>query len=622
LRLDLRLQKTASGELVASITGISKENDLPDLAARMSTQIREHLGLAEATSLQQSLARSAMPSKPEAARYYSEGLERLRQFEPAAAKPLLERSVAVEPEFPLSHSALAAAWESLGYDEKSQAEAKRAFDLAASLPQRDRLVVEGQFYDSTRQWGRAVDTYPTLFQVFPDSVEYGLKLAAAQRAKDERPLALETVNTLLKLPPPLRDDPRIAIYQQVPLRNAGPFLVAWLVARRLDDERRATWPLVFAAGLAAINNADFGFAALGATIAALVWTRFPLSRQDVRRLAGSVAIGLAGAVALVSAVTLVRAGALPDLLGVVAVARLYRSAGIASSPLPHVLGLPLVAYLTYMAAIGTATVRAMRREPDRTLTGMLAWSGIFGFGAAAYYVNASLPFGVPTLFPAWGLSLALLSVAAVRQIASQYARRPTVPALAALFGISLLATTLTAPPPMVAPWSQIHRLTAKVVTPPSGGAAESEKAEPVEPPQSAQFRRFVSSIPDGRGHFVLRRQAPVAFLTATGHLVAGGYGLRDVVPYTGESVFTAQRLDEAIGRLRAAGGSTVIVPVPILQRVSAILADRGFAVLTASGPRVGVPGRSIPWERIVGATADPTPVMVTKWVDMRAFASR
>jgi len=221
LRLDLRLQKTASGELVASITGISKENDLPDLAARMSTQIREHLGLAEATSLQQSLARSAMPSKPEAARYYSEGLERLRQFEPAAAKPLLERSVAVEPEFPLSHSALAAAWESLGYDEKSQAEAKRAFDLAASLPQRDRLVVEGQFYDSTRQWGRAVDTYPTLFQVFPDSVEYGLKLAAAQRAKDERPLALETVNTLLKLPPPLRDDPRIALEEAADAGDDG-----------------------------------------------------------------------------------------------------------------------------------------------------------------------------------------------------------------------------------------------------------------------------------------------------------------------------------------------------------------------------------------------------------------
>lgn len=409
--------------------------------------------------------------------------------------------------------------------------------------------------------------------------------------------------------------PPIAIYQQVPLRTAGPLLVAWLVARRLDRGRGATWPVVLAAGLVALNNTDYGIATLGATVAALAWARFPLSRQRVRQLAGSVVAGLAGAFALVAAMTLVRAGQLPDLLDTVKVARTFDLAGITAAPLPHILGLPLVVYLTYAAAIGVATVRAVQREPDRTLTGMLAWSGIYGFGASAYFMNNSVPLGIPTLFPAWGLSLALLAVVTVRQLAGRRASRPTAPALAALFGISLLATTLATPPPMLAPWSQVHRLATGLSTQPNNAE------EPVAAPQNAEFREFVSSVPDGRGGFVLRSGAPVAFLSSTGHLIADAYGLKDVVPYVGESVFTAQQLDEAIQRLRAAGGSTVLVPPLILSRVSAALASRGFAVLTHSGPRAGVPGRSIPLSDVVAFEAEPTPSQLTKWVFMRAFAA-
>lgn len=408
--------------------------------------------------------------------------------------------------------------------------------------------------------------------------------------------------------------PPIAIYQQVPLRNAGPLLVAWLVARRLARRRGATWPVLLAAGLVALNNADFGVATLVATIAALVWAQFPLSQQRARRLAGSVAVGLAGAFALVAAVTLVRAGTLPDLADTVKVARTFNLAGITAAPLPHILGLPLAIYLTYAAAVGVATVRAVQREPDRTLTGMLAWSGIYGFGASVYFMNNSVPLGIPTLFPAWGLALALLAVVTVRQLAGRRVNRATAPALAALFGIALLATTLASPPPMLAPWSQIHRLGTGLSKQPNNAE------EPVAAPQTVEFREFVSSVPDGQGGFAVQPGAPVAFLSTSGHLIADAYGLKDVVPYEGESVFTTQQLDEAIERLRAAGGSTVLVPPLILSRVSAALASRGFAVLTHAGPRVGVPGRSIPLNDVVAVEAEPTPSQVTKWVDMRAVA--
>lgn len=407
-------------------------------------------------------------------------------------------------------------------------------------------------------------------------------------------------------------DHPIAIYQQVPMRTAGPFLVAWLVARRLDRGRGAIWPLALAAGLAALNNADFGLATLGATIAALLWTELPLTRARLGRLAGSFALGLAGAWALVAVVTLIRAGALPNPAKAVEFARIYTRSGVGVWPLLRILGLPLAIYLTYAAAIGVATVRAMRGAPDRTLTGMLVWSGIFGLGSAAYYMGASTILAVATLFPAWGLSLALLTIVAVRHIASRRERIPSVPALAALFGIALIGTFVFMPPARLAPWTQLERIESRPVYAP-------DDAEPLEAPSEAAFKRFVSSTADENGRFVVRSGAPVAFLTATGHLLADAYDVRDVVPYTGRSVFTEDQLDQALGRLHAAGGNTVLVPRLILERVAAALDRRGFEVLTSSGYRPGVPGESIPAETLVTHSAYIYPDELTKWVDRRAL---
>ena len=293
-------------------------------------------------------------------------------------------------------------------------------------------------------------------------------------------------------------DHPIAIYQQVPMRTAGPFLVAWLVARRLDRGRGAIWPLALAAGLAALNNADFGLAALGATAAALLWTQVPLTRERLTRLAGSFALGLVGAWALVAVVTLIRAGALPNPAKAVEFARIYTRSGVGVWPLLRIVGLPLAIYLTYAAAIGVATVRAIRGAPDRTLTGMLVWSGIFGLGSAAYYMGASTILAVATLFPAWGLSLALLTVVAVRHIATRRERIPSVPALAALFGIALIGTFVFMPPARLAPWTQVERIESKPVYAP-------DDAEPLEAPSEAAFKRFVSSTAGRAGEV---RHAP------------------------------------------------------------------------------------------------------------------
>ena len=153
--------------------------------------------------------RASLPSKPEAARYYVEGLARMRLLDALAARDLLEKAVAADAKHPLPHAALAEAWTALGYEGRAKQEAAKAAELAVDLPREERLSIEARFHESSGDWNGAIERRRALFDSFPDSVDHGLRLASAQtfggRARD----ALVTVESLRRLAPPSADDPRI-----------------------------------------------------------------------------------------------------------------------------------------------------------------------------------------------------------------------------------------------------------------------------------------------------------------------------------------------------------------------------------------------------------------------------
>ena len=91
---------------------------------------------------EEAAVKASMPGSPEAARLYAEGLAKLRLYDEAAARDLLEKAVAAEPDHALAHSALAAAWSGLGYDVKALEEARKAHELSADLSRETRLQVE------------------------------------------------------------------------------------------------------------------------------------------------------------------------------------------------------------------------------------------------------------------------------------------------------------------------------------------------------------------------------------------------------------------------------------------------------------------------------------------------
>jgi DNA-binding winged helix-turn-helix (wHTH) protein/tetratricopeptide (TPR) repeat protein len=223
IRLDLRLQDTAAGETIGSITEVGTVVDLFQLVSSTGAQLRTKLGAPEVSGAEESEFHAALPSSPEAARLYSQGLSKLRAFDAPAGQKLLSKAVAVDPQYALGHSALAEAWSALGYDEKAKAEAKRALDLADNLSRQDHLLIGGRYWEMTRQWDKAVETYLLLLSFFPDNLEYGLRLASAQTSAGKGRDALATVTTLRKLPPPLGADPQIDLAEAAADESLGEF---------------------------------------------------------------------------------------------------------------------------------------------------------------------------------------------------------------------------------------------------------------------------------------------------------------------------------------------------------------------------------------------------------------
>jgi DNA-binding winged helix-turn-helix (wHTH) protein/tetratricopeptide (TPR) repeat protein len=213
VRLDARVQDAVTGDTVASFAVTGSQSDLFDLASRAGEQLRTKLGVGTLTSTEAEEVKLALPSNPEAARLYADGLARLRVYDDVVASDLFERVIRLQPDYSPAYSALASARFALGYDAEAAVAARKAMDLSQNLPQRERLQTEARYHKIHGDWAQAVEIYSQLQRSYPDNLDYGLDLAWAQMTMGKNADAAATISALQKLSSPERDDPRIELMQ-------------------------------------------------------------------------------------------------------------------------------------------------------------------------------------------------------------------------------------------------------------------------------------------------------------------------------------------------------------------------------------------------------------------------
>ena len=158
---------------------------------------------------------------------------------------LLQKSIAIEPSFALAHVALAEAWSALGYDARAVASAQQALSLANSLPEDVRFEIEGRYYELKQDWPGAIGVYRHLWRDFPDDLDSGLKLAAAQASAGNTNEALATLSSLRSFPG--LEDPRIDLTEaSIAARNKDYRRQQVLAEKAVEKARRSGARLLMA----------------------------------------------------------------------------------------------------------------------------------------------------------------------------------------------------------------------------------------------------------------------------------------------------------------------------------------------------------------------------------------
>jgi tetratricopeptide (TPR) repeat protein len=223
IRVDVRLQDARQGETIAVISQDGNEASLPELVTQSGASLRQKLGIADVSAAEASQVAAFASASPEATRLYAEGLAKLQAYEALAARDLLEKAIAADPNHALSHAALAQAWSQLGYDKKAEEEAKKAFDLSANLTREQHLSVEGRYREFAHNFPAAIEIYRTLRNFFPDNLDYALRLETSQRKSGHPKDSLDTIAQMRTLSKPLSDDARIDVEEALAQQVAGNF---------------------------------------------------------------------------------------------------------------------------------------------------------------------------------------------------------------------------------------------------------------------------------------------------------------------------------------------------------------------------------------------------------------
>jgi tetratricopeptide (TPR) repeat protein len=160
----------------------------------------------------QDFRQDVFPQDPDASRLYFQGLSDLRVFNAAMARDALQNAAQKEDSSPLIHSALSQAWSMLRENEKAKDEANAAVvRLPKGFPSAFDVPIRAEADEMNDKWDAAIELYKSLYNSYPERLDYGLKLASSQRNGTRPEDATVTLNDLAKLPKPLGDDSRILI---------------------------------------------------------------------------------------------------------------------------------------------------------------------------------------------------------------------------------------------------------------------------------------------------------------------------------------------------------------------------------------------------------------------------
>ena len=147
-------------------------------------------------------------SSPQAYKFYLQGREFHNRGEYEQGIAMMEKAIALDPEFAMAYFRMAADYVESGNPENAKPCLQKALELSDRASERERYLIQGYSYlRSETTLGQAFTTYTKLLELYPEDFLGNMSLANAYMSLDEWDKAIELCEANRK-----RKDPNSELY--------------------------------------------------------------------------------------------------------------------------------------------------------------------------------------------------------------------------------------------------------------------------------------------------------------------------------------------------------------------------------------------------------------------------
>ncbi len=192
IRLDVRLYDGTTGNLMTteSLTVEKAERLLTEIDL-LSLKISNRLNAAPVENRDMA---TVMTNNLEAYRYYSLAVEKAQALHNTEAIELLQKAVALDPEFAMAHARIGYAYAvTAGHLEQGKPYLEKAFQLSARLTEKDRMNIAAWYAIAHQDFAMAIQAYREIIQRFPLEIEAYSRLARLLQGEERFDEALEVL---------------------------------------------------------------------------------------------------------------------------------------------------------------------------------------------------------------------------------------------------------------------------------------------------------------------------------------------------------------------------------------------------------------------------------------------
>jgi serine/threonine protein kinase len=170
-RINITIQEASTGELIGSETAEGRGQESFHLMVdELTPKIKGNFALKKeeiASDIDRDIGK-IMTSSPEAYKYYVEGRKYHNPGQYDLELEFMEKAVAIDPEFAMAYRSMAAVYRNYRNFPEAKKYAQKALEFRDRLPDRERYLIEGDFYGIDNDFDKAFEAYSKILVLYPD----------------------------------------------------------------------------------------------------------------------------------------------------------------------------------------------------------------------------------------------------------------------------------------------------------------------------------------------------------------------------------------------------------------------------------------------------------------------